>query len=99
VGLMVALVPANPGGAGKAESTRVREVIAQRCAVCHAATPTQPGFAVAPKGVMLDTPERIRAQAAQIKLQVANRVMPIGNLTQMTENERALIADWNPEAK
>ena len=65
-----------------------------RCAVCHAQTPTQPGFAVAPKGVMLDTPEHIAAQALQINQQVSTRVMPLANLTGMTDAERDAVAQW-----
>ncbi len=98
IGVMVALAPAARGG-GTTEFAQVQQIVAQRCAVCHAATPTQPGFAAAPKGVMLDTPERIQTQALAIKLQVGSRVMPIGNLTQMTEEERARIAAWDPAAR
>ena len=43
---------------------------------------------------MLDTPERIRAQARQLQQQLATRAMPPGNLTQMTEEERQLIGRW-----
>ena len=61
----------------------------QRCATCHAAKPTQPGFAVAPKGLLLDTPELIVAGAHKINEQsVVTKVMPIGNLTGMTDAER-----------
>ena len=67
----------------------------QRCASCHADKPTQPGFAVAPKGVMLDTPERIVAGARGIFEQaVATRAMPIGNLTAMTDDERRQVGAW-----
>ena len=72
----------------------VQAVFAQRCASCHAAAPTQPGFPAAPKGVMLDTPERILAQTTQIRQQLQTRAMPIGNLTQMTEEERTRIIAW-----
>ncbi len=73
----------------------VQSIIAARCANCHAAKPMQPGLNEAPKGVMLDTPERIRALAAQIHSQtVVGRAMPPGNLTQMTEEERALLGRW-----
>jgi len=74
---------------------RVRVVLTQRCAGCHAAHPTQPGIASAPKGVIFDSEARIKAQAALILQQtVTIRVMPPGNLTQMTEDERTLIARW-----
>jgi len=69
--------------------------VAQRCASCHAEAPTQEGFAVAPKGILLDTPERIRAHAQKIHAQaVATKAMPIGNLTGMTDAERAQLAAW-----
>jgi uncharacterized membrane protein len=44
---------------------------------------------------MLDSPEQIKAQAAKIHAQsVASQVMPLGNITQMTEQERELIGVW-----
>ena len=75
--------------------TRVQAIVAQRCAVCHAASPVQPGIAAAPKGVIFESDAQIRSQAILIAQQSAiTRVMPPGNLTQMTEDERALIARW-----
>lgn len=62
----------------------------QRCVSCHAAAPTQPGFAAPPKGVVFDTPDQIGAQAAQIHQQTASKAMPIANLTQMTDAEHAI---------
>ena len=45
--------------------------------------------------MLLETPEEIRARAAMINQQVwVTRVMPPGNLTQITEAERRLIARW-----
>jgi len=81
---------------GKTASlAQVQQVMALRCASCHAATPTQPGFAAAPGGIMLDTPERINALAQKIHQQVVlTKVMPPGNLTNITDNERAIIAVW-----
>jgi len=50
---------------------------------------------VAPKSVMLDTPERIGASAQKIYEQaVSTRAMPIGNLTGMTDTERSMLAAW-----
>jgi uncharacterized membrane protein len=68
--------------------------IATRCAPCHSATPTQPGFAAAPKGLLLDTPQDILTHVAVIAPQVAARAMPIGNLTGMTDPERTQLLDW-----
>jgi len=73
----------------------VKRVIDARCVSCHADKPTFQGIAEAPKGAKLDTPERIRAQAALIHQQtVASRAMPPGNLTAMTEEERLLLGRW-----
>ena len=73
----------------------VKRVIDARCVSCHADKPTFQGIAEAPKGAKLDTPERIRAQAALIHQQtVASRAMPPGNLTGMTEEERGLLGRW-----
>ncbi|HEY1315458.1 MAG TPA: urate hydroxylase PuuD [Steroidobacteraceae bacterium] len=69
-------------------------IIAVRCAPCHSATPTEPGFSVAPKGLMLDTPQDILTHVAVIAPQVQTRAMPIGNLTGMTDPERTQLLDW-----
>jgi uncharacterized membrane protein len=45
--------------------------------------------------VKLDTPERVRAAAPQIYQQAArSKAMPPGNLTGMTDEERALLDRW-----
>jgi uncharacterized membrane protein len=73
----------------------VQTIVERRCVACHAEHPTQAGFAVAPKDVKLDTPQRIVSSAPKIYEQaVATHAMPIGNLTGMTDEERARIAAW-----
>lgn len=89
-----AAAPAFAKGAEQVGFTKVQSVINARCVACHAAQPTQPGFAQPPKGIVLQTADQISAQAAKIHETVGNRYMPIGNLTQMTDEERALIATW-----
>jgi uncharacterized membrane protein len=74
---------------------QVHGIIAARCVECHSAKPTQPGFAAAPAGIMLDTTTETLQHAAQIKQVVGNRYMPLANLTKMTDEERAVIAAWN----
>jgi uncharacterized membrane protein len=72
----------------------IQGIVANRCAPCHAAAPTQPGFAAAPKGVLLDSPAGLLANLRAIEPQLAARAMPIGNLTCMTEGERNQLLDW-----
>jgi uncharacterized membrane protein len=94
-GVAAAIAPRSiaPGGPVVAMA-QVQAVIAQRCVPCHSVQPQQAGFVQPPKGIMLETPEQIAAQAAKIGETVANKYMPIGNLTQMTDDERVLIAAW-----
>nr|WP_269802990.1 urate hydroxylase PuuD [Pseudomonas uvaldensis] len=74
---------------------KVHTVIQERCSVCHSAKPTSPLFSTAPGGVMFDTPQQIQQQAARIQAQaVTTQIMPLGNITQMTQQERDLIGAW-----
>ncbi|HWT05615.1 MAG TPA: urate hydroxylase PuuD [Xanthomonadales bacterium] len=78
-----------------AEYADVAPIVAKRCAVCHAARPTQPGFATAPAGVLLDAPLSVRANAQRINAQaVRSHAMPLGNITHMTDAERETLGDW-----
>ncbi len=73
----------------------VAPIVRARCAACHAAHPAQPGFAAAPAGVLLDTPEHIAANAGRIYAQaVATHAMPLGNVTHITAAERATLGAW-----
>ncbi|MGI4848038.1 MAG: urate hydroxylase PuuD [Janthinobacterium lividum] len=83
------------GAASTADFAAVTAIIAQRCTACHAERPTQPGFATAPAGVVLDSAQRIRQYGARIYQQaVVLKAMPIGNVTNMTDGERARLASW-----
>jgi uncharacterized membrane protein len=93
--LAVAIAPRQATDVAAAPFADVQRIVEARCAACHAETPRQPGFATAPKGVLLDTPERIHAQAHAIEQQaVVTRAMPIGNLTGMTDDERRALGAW-----
>jgi len=83
------------GTATHSEFNKVSSVIEERCTVCHSAKPTSPLFSAAPAGVTFDTPEQIQQMAAKIHAQtVASQIMPLGNITQMTQEERDLLASW-----
>ncbi len=90
VALAVWLRPAEtaPASAGEVTFAEVQSVIAQRCATCHAG-------ASAPLGVRLETEAEIEARIHDIdRMAVQTEVMPPGNSTGMTEEERALLAAW-----
>jgi len=70
-------------------------IVSSRCSMCHAVEPAFPGFREAPKAVLLDEPERIYARYQQIALVAAySSAMPPGNVSEMTDEERATIAAW-----
>ena len=82
--------PAEPVTFAQAE-----EVVLGRCSMCHTAEPMWEGIAVPPKGVMLDTPEHIQVHAQQINIQaVLTHAMPPGNITEITPEERQVLAGW-----
>ncbi len=92
--LAVAIAPDRPKAAAFTFA-QVQSIVTQRCAACHAANPTYPGFSEAPKGVLLDSPAQILAHAQAIAQQaVQSKAMPIGNLTNMTEAERVVLGGW-----
>jgi uncharacterized membrane protein len=74
---------------------QVRAIMGQHCIACHAPAPTFPGITQPPGGVLLHTPDAI-VQNAQRSYQqvVVTRIMPMGNVTHMTDQERAVIAAW-----
>jgi uncharacterized membrane protein len=98
--LAVALAPrppaaSQPGADPAAQFAQVRTIIDQRCVACHASKPTQPGFATAPAGVVLDDPHAISQNAARIYQQAVQlKAMPLANMTNMTDAERAQLGAW-----
>jgi uncharacterized membrane protein len=80
---------------GTVSFSEVKPVLDTRCLPCHAEKPSFQGLVEAPKGVKLDTTQRVRAQALQIHQQaVLSKAMPPANLTGMKDEERALLDRW-----
>ena len=70
-------------------------IIEKHCVSCHAAEPSNKAFAIAPKGIMLDTKEKINTHKDQIYRQaVLSKAMPIVNSTNMTDQEREQLGFW-----
>ncbi|MGA9575887.1 MAG: urate hydroxylase PuuD, partial [Lysobacterales bacterium] len=77
-------------------------IIELRCTGCHGEVPSFPGFTSAPLGVELDSPQKLEQHAERVyQTVVISRVMPLANLTQMTDTERRLVARWfeNPATR
>jgi len=73
---------------------QVEAIVKNRCVGCHSAKPTIPGFSPAPRGIRYDTAESIQADKARIAAAVKSGSMPYANITNMTEAERAVVAEW-----
>ena len=74
--------------AGPSYYGQVQAIVAQRCLMCH-------GEQVQMKNVRLDSPQRLKAQAQNVYLQVVvTRLMPMNNATGITEAERQAIGQW-----
>ena len=87
--------PVVAAAAGSVDIEALRSVMQARCTSCHAAEPEHPAFPAAPGGVLLDSDAEILRNAERVHQQtVVSRAMPIGNLTGITEEERALVDRW-----
>ncbi len=77
---------------------QIQQVVKDRCVSCHAVKPTQAGFVSPPLGLVLETSAQIKQNAVKIATTVQTGYMPLGNLTQMTNEERAMVAGWYAQA-
>ena len=94
--VMIAAAPRDPSdGTQDIAFADVQAVIAQRCSTCHATNPIDENFTEPPGDVVFDTADLIRRNAQRINAQaVLTQAMPLGNMTEMTDDERELIGRW-----
>ncbi|WP_066797628.1 urate hydroxylase PuuD [Sphingomonas soli] len=96
--ISVTYVSMEKGGTAAARAVSFAELqplIVKHCATCHSATPSHPEFPVAPLGLKLDSYEQAKAAAPRIKaMTVDSEVMPLGNVSGMTKDERETIGAW-----
>jgi uncharacterized membrane protein len=77
------------------QSAEVEEIVLSRCSMCHAAEPVWNSIITAPKAILLDSSDHIRRNARLIGRNAAwSNAMPPGNVTEMTGDERAILAAW-----
>ena len=90
-GIAIWIRPPDAGGEAAGPPVSIAEVqtiVQKRCVTCHSG-------ATAPRGIRLETPEEIAAEAGMIeKVAVVTKVMPLGNATGMTDAERVLLGRW-----
>ncbi len=100
--------PKLPGSGGEEVASRAAEpflaashfdaaslTVQTRCGMCHTAEPAWPGIYEAPKNVILDNDIAVANHARDIAMQAGYaHAMPPGNVSEMTDEERALIVEW-----
>lgn len=84
----------NASASGTPSQAQISGLIDQHCSQCHARNPEHAGFSAPPAGYAFDTWDEILGHQAQIKQVVASRYMPLGNITNMSDEERDSIAAW-----
>jgi len=85
----------SPAGGEALAYADVQPIFAKHCVGCHAPHPTNPAFSSPPLGVLLDSADHAAAAAPRIKaVAVDSQVMPLGNLTGITDAERAKLGQW-----
>lgn len=95
--VIIGLYPDGPAlatGARPVTASQAEAILDQRCVPCHSQSPTQPGFSAPPNGIVLNSPAQVRAHRAAVEKQLTLRTMPLGNVTGMTDMERARLLLW-----
>jgi uncharacterized membrane protein len=99
IALAVVIAPKSPDSNAEklapVSASTAMNIVQQRCTSCHSATPTDDIFTLAPAGVLLDTQAQIKQWGPRIKTRVIDtKDMPLLNKTNMTDVERAQLANW-----
>ncbi|MDE0057339.1 MAG: urate hydroxylase PuuD, partial [Defluviicoccus sp.] len=105
VAMILALIYATlPGGTMTDEDAdpvtfaEAYDIVARHCVSCHAAKPSDENLDKPPKNIVFDTAQQIRDQAPKIRaVAVLTRTMPVGNETEMTDEERRILGRWIAE--
>lgn len=80
---------------GAVSDERAFAIIQNNCAQCHSSRPTHPGVTSPPLGIAFETIDDVLDRAVRIEqVAVHSRVMPPGNVTGITDEERAELGRW-----
>jgi uncharacterized membrane protein len=93
---LAAVIVAASGSAFAADvsDTQALGIVQRHCGPCHAGNPTHPAFDKPPKNIVLETAADLKKYAARVLEQVEDRTMPLGNETDMTDEEREALVRW-----
>ena len=95
--IVYATMPAKQGALSDSETittAQIMPVITKRCISCHSTHPTQAGFSSPPAGLAYDKEGVLENNADKVDAQVRQNLMPLGNLTKMTKDERDQVNRW-----
>jgi len=74
---------------------QVHNIVTARCVTCHSSNPAISIYGPKPGGVSFEDDARVRELADRIRVRaVETKTMPLGNMTGITEEERAILGRW-----
>ena len=92
---IVAAGTSGPVFAAEVSDAQALAIVQKHCGPCHARNPIHPAFDKPPKDFVLETIADLKKNAARVLEQaVEDRTMPLGNETDMTEEEREMLGRW-----
>ena len=83
-----------PADVAVPDAAQVQVIVAERCTPCHTLKPSVAGFNAPPNGIVLESMDQLRAHLPEVRKQLTLHAMPLGNLTHMTDTERAQLLLW-----
>lgn len=93
--LAVVSSPRTPAAGDAVTFADVQAIVQRRCVTCHAEHPTFVAYAAPPLDVRLETADQIAQHVDRIKrVTVDTKIMPLGNVTGMTDEEREMLGRW-----
>jgi uncharacterized membrane protein len=95
--IMITAPQSGSSGHQDVSDAEMMAIVSTHCSNCHAPKPRHEAFKDSgpPKGVLLDTVAHVRQNRQGVMTQaVQGRVMPLGNESKMTDDERATLGAW-----
>ena len=91
VAVLLFIAAARQAVASSAPDADALAIIRKHCVICHATKPSHESFQEAPKNITQETVDDLKTIYAQT---VQTKAMPLGNQTNMTDEERATLGRW-----
>jgi len=73
---------------------QTQQILSVHCAGCHSQQPTQLGLNAPPAGLIINTLEQLQAIKIRALPALSSGYMPLGNLNQMSDQERKTLITW-----